>query len=118
MKERIKELRKALGLSGEKFGARIGLSRMAISSLENGKYNLTEQTILSICREYHVSEEWLRYGEGEMFSPTVDVSLDELARENNLTSLEADILKAYFTIPAELREELLTHFKRTIDPSK
>lgn len=69
MKERIKAIRKALGLSGENFGERIGLKKVAISQVETGRTNPTEQTIVSICREFNVSEEWLRNGTGEMFVP-------------------------------------------------
>lgn len=74
MNERVKELRKILGLSGEKFGEKIGLKKVAVSQIETGRNNLTEQTILSICREFNVNEDWLRYGTGEMFK---EKSLDE-----------------------------------------
>ena len=74
MGERVKELRKALGLSGEKFGEKIGLKRNSLSQIETGKNNLSEQNILSICREFNVNEDWLRYGTGEMFK---DMTLDE-----------------------------------------
>lgn len=74
MGERVKELRKALGLSGEKFGEKIGLKRNSLSQIETGKNNLSEQNILAICREFNVNEEWLRSGTGEMFK---DMTLDE-----------------------------------------
>lgn len=74
MGERVKELRKALGLSGEKFGEKIGLKRNSLSQIETGKNNLSEQNILAICREFNVNEEWLRTGSGEMFK---DMTLDE-----------------------------------------
>lgn len=74
MGERVKELRKALGLSGEKFGEKIGLKRNSLSQIETGKNNLSEQNILAICREFNVNEEWLRTGTGEMFK---DMTLDE-----------------------------------------
>ena len=74
MNERIRELRKKLRLSGEKFGEKIGLKRVAISQLETGRTTPTNQTIMSICREFNVSEEWLRNGTGDMFVP---MSLDE-----------------------------------------
>ena len=67
MNERIKELRTALGLSAEKFGARVGVTRSAISRIENGVVNVTEQMQKSICREFNVNEEWLVDGTGEMF---------------------------------------------------
>lgn len=65
--DRIRLLRKTLALSGEKFGEKIGLKKVAISQIETGKSMPTEQTILSLCREFNVSEDWLRNGEGDMF---------------------------------------------------
>lgn len=74
MGERVKELRKALGLSGEKFGEKIGVTRSAISDIERGRNGLSDSNILAICREFNVNEEWLRSGTGEMFK---DMTLDE-----------------------------------------
>lgn len=69
LNERVKELRKFLGLSGEKFGEKLGVTRVAISNIENGNRSVTSQMFKSICREFGVNEEWLRTGEGEMFVP-------------------------------------------------
>lgn len=67
MNERIKELRKALGLTLDKFGERLGVGKTAISKIENGERGVTDQMFKSICREFNVNENWLRTGEGEMF---------------------------------------------------
>ena len=74
MKDRIKALRKELGLSGEKFGERIGVKKAAISKIESGAVGLSDSNILAICREFNVNEEWVRTGSGEMFK---DMTLDE-----------------------------------------
>ena len=68
MNERIKELRKTLGLTLEKFGERVGVKKSALSLVENGKNNVSEQLFFSICREFNVNDDWLRTGEGEMFN--------------------------------------------------
>lgn len=112
MNQRVKELRKHLGLSGEKFGAKLGLTRMAISSIENGRYNLTESNILAICREFNVSEEWLRTGQGEMFSEIKNIPLDDLV--SDLDPLELDILKAYFSLDKDIREKAIEHFRNCL----
>ncbi len=67
MNERVKQLRKTLDLTMEKFGEKIGVKKSAISLIESGKNSLTEQMIKSICREFDVDEEWLRNGTGSMF---------------------------------------------------
>lgn len=67
MKERIKELRKALHMTQAEFGAMIGLGNTAIAGYEIGRRDPSDAVILSICREFGVSEAWLRYGDGAMF---------------------------------------------------
>lgn len=64
---RIAELRKAVGLSMEAFGDKIGVTKSSINALEKGVNNPSEQTIKLIVKEFKVNPEWLRYGEGEMF---------------------------------------------------
>lgn len=73
--ERLKYLRKdLLNMTLDKFGDRVKVTKAAISRIENGDRSLTDQMILSICREYHVSEAWLRSGEGEPFIETAEES--------------------------------------------
>lgn len=67
MNERIRELRKALGLTLEKFGESLGVGKTAISKIENGDRNVTDQMQKAIIREFDVSPEWLLSGTGEMF---------------------------------------------------
>lgn len=68
MNERVKQLRLALGLSQEDFGAKIGLkSKASVSKIEKGINGTTEQTLQSMCREFGASYLWLTTGEGPMF---------------------------------------------------
>lgn len=66
MKERIKEIRLALGLTQEQFADKLGLSRNFITQLESGSKQPSERTLSDICRIYSINEKWLRSGEGEM----------------------------------------------------
>lgn len=72
MNTRLHHLRKLLKLSQEDFGKRLGVTGASISRLEKGERNITEQMILSTCREYNINEAWLRDGKGEMFLPIED----------------------------------------------
>ena len=78
--ERVKEIRKTLGLTLEKFGERIGVTRGSMSNIENGNRNLTEQMTKSICREFSVDYMWLTTGEGEMFIDTDDDFIERIDR--------------------------------------
>ena len=66
MGNRIKELRQALGLTQQEFADRIGVKRGAIANDEIGR-NASDTAVALICREFGVSEHWLRTGDGEMF---------------------------------------------------
>lgn len=68
MKERIKQLRNSLGLTQQKFADRLGLKRQTIAAYEIGNIEPSDSTLLLICREFNVSENWLRTGIG---NPTV-----------------------------------------------
>lgn len=74
MTERIKELRKALGLTQQKFADKIGVKQNTVAQYEIGRNPPTDTVVTLICREFDVNEEWLRTGEGEMF---VERSRDE-----------------------------------------
>ena len=114
MNERIKQLRKTLGLSGEKFGEPLGVKRSAISDIERGRNNLSAQMLKSICREFNVSEEWLRNGTGDMFISADNISIDDLITSNKADDLELEILKAYFSLDKEVRKKAIEHFKATL----
>lgn len=68
MNTRIKYIRKEIGLTQAEFGERIGVTQNSVAQFELGRRNPSEQTIMMICREFHVSEEWLRTGKGEAFA--------------------------------------------------
>ena len=102
--ERIKNVRKRLKLTQREFGKKLGVQDTAISKLEAGERNLTEQMILSICRTFDVNEGWLRTGEGNMFEETDDAVLAAVVEEYNLDELSKRILGAYVNLTSEQRE--------------
>lgn len=118
MNERIRRLRVGLGLSQSEFGERIGLKKAAISLIENGKSDATLQTVKSICREFHIREEWLREGTGEMYEPAAPDDVSAFLQAKGVTGLEADLFKAYFQLPADLRAAVLDAFERYFEEKK
>ena len=67
MVQRIIEVRKAQNLNQRQFAEKLGLSRSFINQVETGKKNVSDRTITDICRCFHVNEEWLRTGVGQMY---------------------------------------------------
>lgn len=99
--ERVREIRKSVELTMEKFGERLGVGKVAISCIESGKNNVTAQMIKSICREFGYREEWLRDGIEPKQPPKLEE--DELAEyiedllstDNSTYTLVKSILKTY-----------------------
>lgn len=69
MNERLKRLRKTLDLTQQEFADRIGIKRNSFANYETGRNTPIDAIIISICKEFNVNEEWLRYGTGDMFLP-------------------------------------------------
>lgn len=106
MNERITELRKVLSLSMEEFGKKLGVTRSSISNIESGRRGLTDQMILSICREFNVREDWLRFGAGTMFLPESKNEIENLVRKYNLNQMEYIFLEHYLNLDDSDRESI------------
>ena len=65
--ERIKSVRKNLGLSQVEFAKGINISRQQIGLLEKDERTLTDRTLNDMVREYGISRDYILTGEGEMF---------------------------------------------------
>lgn len=101
MNERIKELRKALGLTQQKFADGMGVKQNTIAQYESGRNTPIDAVVTLICRTYRVSENWLRTGEGEMFLPVdQDEELAQIMAEIHLSDDELirAIIKGYWRL--------------------
>ena len=74
--ERIRELRKDhLNMSQAVFGKKLGVNRDVINNIENNRLSRPEQKeplYKLICKEFHVSYDWLVHGVGEPFREDLD----------------------------------------------
>lgn len=68
MNNRFKEIRKAVGLTQAEMADKIGIKQSTVTAYETGNREVSDRTVKSICSVFSVSEDWLRYGEGEMFT--------------------------------------------------
>ena len=66
---RIRLIRKEMGLKQGEFADRIGLTQTSMSMIESGKSPLTEKNVKLICSTFAINENWLRKGDGKMFGP-------------------------------------------------
>lgn len=120
MNERLRILRKEhLHLTLEKFGEPLGVQNSAISKIENGRTNLTDQMILAICRTYNVNEAWLREGSGPVFR---DLSEDD-ALAVALASVSTDpfirsLLIEYCNLDSENKKLFWDFLSRIVDRAR
>ena len=121
MNNRIKTLRKTLNYTQEEFAKKIGLARNSIANYEIGRREPTNAIITSICREFNVSENWLRAGEGPMFI--------ELPEEDEYSKAAASIIKdndtfamqmliEYWKLDSDSKEIFKNFLKNVVTNSK
>lgn len=79
LQERIRQLRKLLGLTQAVFARELGVTRDIISNYENGRVTPKMNFLLLLCRVYNVRESWLLDGDGEMFADERSARLVEEA---------------------------------------
>lgn len=110
MNERIKQLRKALDLTQQKFADKLGVKRNTVGQWECGINAITDRVIFSICREFDVSEEWLRTGEGEMF--------EQLTEQQKIMKYTALLLKDKDSVITNAIQTLIVTYEQLDDASK
>lgn len=115
--DRIKKIRLTLNLTLEQFSTKVGVTKAAMSNIENGNRNVTEQMIKSICREFNVNENWLRNGIEPMYIQASTFSLDDFMKQHGATDLELQIARAYFELDQDMRKKLIDHFKNCMTGS-
>ncbi|GHU54723.1 hypothetical protein FACS1894132_09800 [Clostridia bacterium] len=81
MNDRIKILREYLNITKTEFGKRIGVTVNNICDIESKRRNPGNQTIILICDKFNVNEEWLRTGDGEMFTKPYNAELERLKEQ-------------------------------------
>lgn len=113
MQERIKELRKTLGLSQEDFAKKLGLkSRGKIANIEFGKIEAEEDFVKLICKTYNVNYQWLTNGTGTMFR---DDDSDAQAIVDAIMTGENEFARKVFVSLAGLSEEHWEQIKKFIN---
>lgn len=115
MNERLKILRKTLGLTQQEFADRIGSKRNTVAKYETDANTPSTAVISLICREFKINEDWLRTGEGEMFKP-VNKNLQILEYFNDVAELDDTSFKKKISLAlAQLSDEGWQHLEKFLD---
>lgn len=125
--ERVKMVRNHFSLTMDAFGDRVGLKKSAISLMESGRSAVSNSLRRSVCREFGVSEEWLRDGIGGdeiVFERTANDAAAAFAKENGLENIEEVLLREYLQLEDKERETFRKYLKNVLrdlygaDPAK
>lgn len=110
MNNRIKSLRRELGLTQEKFAERLSMKRNTIANYEIGRNEPIDAVISLMCERFNVNENWLRTGEGEMF--------EELTEQQKLLKYTGLLLKDKDSTVAAAIQTLIVTYEQLDDTSK
>lgn len=114
MKERIKRVRRELGLTQQQFAERIGIKRNTLANYETGRNAPIDSVLSLICKEFNVSREYLTTGKGEPFVPVVENTLDLLIKEKGLSEGDRILIQKFLTLPPYVRKGILDYLKDVV----
>ncbi len=104
---RIKHLRKTLGLTQQEFADRLSVKRGTIANYEIGRNVPHDSVIALICREFHVNEQWLRTGEGEMLQSDPLTELEAFCIEKGFPRSAAILMQRIISLPQPVQDALV-----------
>lgn len=107
--ERIKAVRKTLGLTQAEFAARISSTQNTITRYETGNRSPSSTVLAMIGQTYGINLEWLRTGVGEMFLPKTTDTLRALAREHGLSHNACIAIEKLLNVEPEVLEGLVSY---------
>lgn len=112
LSEKIKELRKATGLTQQEFAEKVGVARNNLAGYETGRREPSAAVMELIVTKLNVSEAWLRTGEGDPFNPTPETVIDELVKEYHLDNVDREIIKQFIDLKPEERKIIKDYIQR------
>lgn len=106
--ERIKKLRKELGVTQTAFGKKLGVSVDVIKNLEYKRTSPSDIFLDHICEVYHVNREWLCGTSEVMFvHPSDDsVLVEHLLDQANASPAVRSLLHSWLQLPPDKRKIL------------
>lgn len=114
--QRINVVRKKLNLTLEKFGEKIGISKVSVRAIEKGINNPSEQTIKLICSVYNVDYAWLTQGIGEdIFISIPESKIDKIMEDYGLTEKERPLVRGYLEAPEEVRQQVADYLNSIVE---
>lgn len=118
MKERLKALRKALGMTQQEFSDEVGIKRNTLANYEVGRNDPIDPVINTMCMRFSVNEKWLRTGEGEMFkhdAPRTHDPIGDLMSALKLDDEVRPLVETLVSMDATERKIVMNVLQRALD---
>ena len=113
--DRVKEVRVAKGLTMERFGEKLGVTKVSISRIESGQHTVSNQIRRAICREFDVNEEWLRDGTGDMFKQGYSEQLTALAAKYQLPQSSVVMIDKFCHLSPDDQQRVYDYFVSVVE---
>lgn len=107
--ERIKLLRKELGLNQTDFGEKIGIKVSQASYIEKAGNPVTQRVVQLICTVFNISEKWLTEGKGDMYTSDEDAILEKLTNMYDLSEDQVIFVRRWLELPDSAREAVVEY---------
>lgn len=112
MNNRLKEVRKRLGLTQQELADKLGVTLNSVGYWERGVNNITARVVNQICTLFNVNKEWFVNGTGEMFKVTNQEVIDNLnQRLDGLSEAEIEFLRKWLQLSYEERVYIFDKIK-------
>ncbi|MDE6905305.1 MAG: helix-turn-helix domain-containing protein [Lachnospiraceae bacterium] len=116
MNDRIKRVRKEANLTQKDFAKRLGIKQNTVASYEMGRIGISDAIITSICREFNINEEWLRYGKEPMnnlIEDKLSKYLGQIAKGND--DFIQDLIEVYMELDQTSKDTLKMLTNQLVD---
>lgn len=114
MNERIRILRRSLGMTQQEFAKKIGSTQNILANYEIGRRSPSGSVVDNICKTFNVNEAWLRTGEGEMFISSPNSVLDALVREYSLSETSRIMIERFLRLKPAQMDAVLEYMKDVV----
>ena len=112
LSDRIKLVRRNANLTQTQFAERLGVKQNTIAQLEIGRREPSEQLILSMCREYGISYDWLTEGIEPMYPPQSDSDIELITRAmEGKNENKKQLIRIMADMPDELLDKMMEYLE-------
>lgn len=112
--ERLKTIRKELGLTQVQFASKLNISNGHLSDLEKDRKNITDSLIQILNFTYQVNSNWLTTGNGKIFDETDDLYKLFGYMINDMEEDEKKFMKNFLSLSQENRKQTIQFLKKLV----